>query len=673
MTLSLLATPAIATPVVPEPVATIKARDLPALPSAPVVRAKPPIPAQTLDSLADVAPHPSELAALNRRSKPSAFDPARSTPVDADTTPTRRVYENPDGSHTAQLQTRPVRYQDTTGTWRDFDVTPVAAPDGSLAAKSAPRAAKLGSRADGAVATVDTSAGPIVLSHPGVTTATAALDGDKVTYRKAVTGGRDLVMQLTPDGFKETVILADVVASPTYVDRFSVPAGVTARQGDQGVEFVDAAGQVVATFGGGFAFDASFPAGGAGTSAPVAVRLLAGPSRADSSATVEVSVDAAWLATPGRAFPVEVDPTFYQNTLASQGGGHDTYVTSGPWANSSFGTSTATVSGADPNYDVSRALMYFDLGTLPGANKVVTAANMQTYNFYSPTCANRQTHLYGLGGPFSDTTTWNTQPPVDGSVVSGSDFAWGASGCLSNWAGFDITALARRWITDGAPNYGVQLRASNEADPEAIRYYYSGEAYGSLTAPAIAITYNTLPNIATPKAPAQTDPSKPAVVNTATPRLEVYPTTDPDGDAVQYFFRITESADAEIGSKTEGLPTSNPYFDVPAGSLQDGVTYYWHAWTKDPTDWRFPDWVWSFRVDLRLGVGAQATDQVGPASVNLANGNLNVNIASPSLGTVGGPVGLSYAYNSQAQDNAGLTGSYYKTRPRAGPSPARRR
>lgn len=129
----------------------------------------------------------------------------------------------------------------------------------------------------------------------------------------------------------------------------------------------------MATFGGGFAFDAAFPAGGADTTAAVSTRLVAGPSAADASATVEVAIsDPAWLAKPGRAFPVKVDPSFWQNT--SSGQGRETYVTNGPYVNSSFGTSTAVVSGADPNYYVSRTLIYFNLGSLPAANKVVTSA-----------------------------------------------------------------------------------------------------------------------------------------------------------------------------------------------------------------------------------------------------------------------------------------------------------
>lgn len=203
--------------------------ELPALASSPAPTPPPERPERVFAGLDDVAPNPVELDALNRTAKPSAFDPARSTPVDAETTPTRRVFSNSDGSRTAQLNTRPVRFRDPAagGAWRDFDLTPVPAGDGTLVARSAPGAARLAGRAGGVVATVETSAGP---------------------------------------------------------------------------------------------------------------------------------------------------------------------------------------------------------------TKVVTAANLGIYNWYSPSCAPSQVDAYGLAGSFSDATTWNTQPATSGPVVASASFAHGASGCVPDWA-----------------------------------------------------------------------------------------------------------------------------------------------------------------------------------------------------------------------------------------------
>ncbi len=138
-----------------------------------------------------------------------------------------------------------------------------------------------------------------------------------------------------------------------------------------------------------------------------------------------------------------------------------------------------------------------------------------------------------------------------------------------------------------------------------------------------------------------------SVISTATPTFTVNPATDADGDTIYYWFRATTASDAETGFKAvdSGWVTTTSY-TAPAGALADGVTYSWHVWTYDGTAVGDPpNWVRSFRLDLRLGdKGPFPRDTVGPAQVNLVNGNLVVRAASPAFPTVDGPVGLSYVY-----------------------------
>ena len=47
-------------------------------------------------------------------------------------------------------------------------------------------------------------------------------------------------------------------------------------------------------------------------------------------------------------------------------------------------------------------------------------------------------------------------------------------------------------------------------------------------------------------------------------------------------------------------------------------------------------------------------------SVNLVSGNVATSVSTPALNTLGGPMGLTFAYNSQAPGRAGLLGSYYE-------------
>ena len=614
------------------------ARELPALGSSPAPKLRPEVPEGDTSN----PPLPGQAAPWAGR---AAFDPARSKPIESETTPTRRVYANPDGSRTAALSTAPTRYQDPAGAWRDLDLDLVPSPDGFLVAKASPDSPRLGGRADEAAATLATPAGPIALRHPGAASVNPSLKGEQATYAKALSGGRDLVMALRANAVEESVVVPNAGAGGTYTDEFALPEGVVAKAAAGGVEFATASGAVVASFGGGVAYDSADP-GGEGAATEVSVRL---ESQAPGVATVEVSVDPAWLTHPARVFPVTIDPTFSQTT--AQSGTVDTYVDNAT-PDTSYPNSTFLRAGLNGS-SIRRSLLRFDLASLADPTFAVVESHLSLYNDLAVTCTPQPLDVWGLAGSWTSTVTWNTHPPIDlaAGPVSTTSFSHGATGCPAAWQNVDVTALGRRWINDDAPNNGVLL-ATNEGQSTAYKRFTSGE---SANPPVLYVTYTRPPGQAAPVAPGDG-----ATVATATPTLSINAASDPDGDPVQYFFRATPSPDAETGAKVDSGWTTQTSFTPPVGSLLDGVTYYWHVWTSDGTASTFPDWVRSFSVDLGLGQReAVPDDEMGPVQVNLAKGNLHLSTASPSFPTVGGAVGLSYAYNSSTPPAPGLTGAYY--------------
>jgi RHS repeat-associated protein len=687
------------------------ANSLPPLPSQEPARAVPGL--EPVGDVADVPPHPSEQGQGRRPNPGGGFDPARSSFVDSETTPTRRVADNADGSKTLFVSAGPVRFQDPAAgdAWTDIDLSLVAGADGALVAKASPADARLGAQAVGDLATLQTAAGPIVLRHPDAGAAKAVVgSGDhdnEATYADTLPGGRDVVMSLTGAGIKENVVLADAGAPTTYLDELVLPPGVTARTGETGIELVDAKGEVVAHFKPGLAHDASFPAGGPAATTPVVLRLLdskasAAPTEASTPPTeasapttetsaptteaptvdavaepvanvavVEVSIDAAWLASR-TDFPVIVDPTIFPpvHTSASESG-RDTFVANGTYTNTDFsGWPTLYTGSSDNGVNVFRTMLSFDTSALPtGADVQVLSADVTLYNMSSPSCTQRSTEILGLGSALAAGTTWANQPAVSGDVLSAPSFAHGPTGCLGNFVPFDITALAQGWA-GGAANNGVALRAASVTDPQNFRGFYSSESGVPGSFPTLSITHNRPPRMPTPISPADG-----AVEHTLRPLLIIDPgvdPVDPDGDTASYFFRITDSPDAETGAKVAESSSfeAGVTFQPPVGALLEGVTYWWHAYSSDGVVYTFPDWEWSFRVDLGLGQDrATPTDDTGAASVNLASGNLVVGHASPALDTVGGPVGAGFAYNSSdpalARPSApwgaayGLTGSYF--------------
>ena len=94
--------------------------------------------------------------------------------------------------------------------------------------------------------------------------------------------------------------------------------------------------------------------------------------------------------------------------------------------------------------------------------------------------------------------------------------------------------------------------------------------------------------------------------------------------------------------------------------------YTWIVNSHDGNDANtFPTWKKTIRADLRLGAsGPSPFDNAGPVTVNMANGNANLSFASPTVQTLGGPMGMSFAYNSQEvkDANRGLTGEYFDAR-----------
>lgn len=176
----------------------------------------------------------------------------------------------------------------------------------------------------------------------------------------------------------------------------------------------------------------------------------------------------------------------------------------------------------------------------------------------------------------------------------------------------------------------------------------------------------------TTNTPAPTPPQSSAsipdesTISNLTPTLSASPVSDVNGDTVKYQFRVATGADGKSGAVVSSGWITSPIWQVPAGTLQDGGAYSWVVLTDDGYDKPEASWVGNFRVDLRIGAsGPSPTDTAGPVTVNLANGNVNLGFASPTVSTVGGPMGMSFSYNSLLSPTQyrGLTGSYYVANP----------
>jgi RHS repeat-associated protein len=174
-------------------------------------------------------------------------------------------------------------------------------------------------------------------------------------------------------------------------------------------------------------------------------------------------------------------------------------------------------------------------------------------------------------------------------------------------------------------------------------------------------TVNAPPGVPGPMAPGVDE-----VLTQLPVRFEASTITDPDGDAVRYQFQVAAGDDGQTGRlATSGWLTASGgtvSWTPPAGTLADGGAYSWVVRARDSVgadgSWSAPN---GFEVDLRLGRRATFPfDQLGPASVNLVNGNLVVDAGGPSYPTVGPPVGVGFSYNSQTPLLHGLTVRFHE-------------
>ncbi|MGW0422823.1 hypothetical protein [Streptomyces sp. NPDC003015] len=187
--------------------------------------------------------------------------------VDAETTPTQLVTARPDGTFTVEFDPEPVRVHLASG-WVPVDTDLTIAADGRLTPEAAADVTFSGGGAHDPLARITKDGKTYSVGSPW-TLPSPTLDGSTATYPD-VLPGTDLVVQATPDGFSENLVVKSRTAadSPELGSvRFPVSVdGVSAYDTPSGgAAFVDAQGQPVFTTGTAMMYDSSAAAAPATT------------------------------------------------------------------------------------------------------------------------------------------------------------------------------------------------------------------------------------------------------------------------------------------------------------------------------------------------------------------------------------------------------------------------
>ena len=354
------------------------------------------------------------------------------------------------GKLTTTISTEPLHYRDAAGRWQPID-TRIASSriDGY---EWAATANSFQTRFKGALAggylRLDVAGKPFVLSMAGAVAAAATVDGSALTYA-GMRPGVDLKYELSASAVKETLLLADATVPTAYRFTLATPLDTTAvPRADGSVELrVAGSREPLIVLPAPTVADA--PAGASDAAEPVReIAALAVAQVRPGLFNLDLSVDAGWLRSPQRRFPVALDPTFLiqpDSTDATFFGTCPTCV-GAQWPELWIGT------GASTAY---RAAVRFDLSAVPVGARVDTAE--LGARVVAGIVGTATTHGVDAHRITSAWTTSSALPSSDAAILASA--TWTSSvGDLR----FDVSSAVRGWHTGTLANHGVMLQRSSE-------------------------------------------------------------------------------------------------------------------------------------------------------------------------------------------------------------------
>ncbi|MEY2470287.1 MAG: hypothetical protein QOF21_2985, partial [Actinomycetota bacterium] len=510
-----------------------------------------------------------------------------------------KVFQLPNGDFQSDISQHPVHYKNAANKWATIDNHLVAGDTpGTFVNKANSWQVQFANSATGVAINADAGALAFAPAAPTDVVPVIGADGTSIVYRD-VWPNADLVYHVFSDRIEEDIVLNAPTSKSAFDFRITQDTATSEARGeaagaDDGLEFAD---PIVLD-----KQDQIVPA--------AKPTLTDGAPAADGTDVKTVSVDATWLAAqPASAYPLTIDPNVVVNDLDVV----QEVMYSGDRVSS---WSWYAGAGRDSGGGVYRSVVLFDYAWLGGAR-----IHNATVNFARLGGATTSSLMTVRGA-----TAWNFDGA--GPVLT--------SGNLTTSGSLGGSALANQfdqWISTYGSGGALMLQGN-----ESVTSYKWWDL-------SLTLTYNLPPDAADLVAPAEG-----ASVATLYPTLAVSPVTAQTGDpATTYRFQIFSTADG-TGTPVwdSALYLADRSVTVNSAALKDGVTYTWRGVTFDGIDSTLGP-VHSFKVNRRLGAdGTQATDAMGPLTVNLGNGNVMTSVATPSVATVSGSAGVSLSYNSTA-------------------------
>ncbi|MFF9607867.1 LamG-like jellyroll fold domain-containing protein [Streptomyces sp. NPDC014684] len=518
----------------------------------------------------------------------------------------------PDGTFAVELDPGPVRAKQASG-WVPVDTDLAETSSGEVEPKAA--AADIGFSDGGSsdpLARITQDGKTYSVSSPW-TLPKPTLSGSMATYPD-VLPGVDLVVQATPDGFSENLVVKTrEAAQSTDLSSIRFPVSVDGLSAHNthagGAAFIDDQGRSVFTTGTALMYDSSSTVA-SGQSAPTTTVSAAsyntttasakiadtsavadGPDPGARTTAMDVTVsndaltltpDQSFLQDPATTYPVVLDP---QTTSASLSGW--TTVWSSASSTSFWKTSHALGVGYDAWVDnkKARSLYQFDTHTLGG--KKILSATFTALEVWSANCTDKPVELWRTGS-ISSSTKWSAQPAWASHVDTVTTAKGYSSSCPGGNVSFDATTAVSYNAGKSTSTTTLGLRASDENDAIAWKQFASP----SDNKPTLSVTFVSKPSTPTgvkmssPSLACATTRATAVVIRDTTPTLTAAPkssdgsqsTLRPNFEVYKYDPDVTDPL-AGSGSPS-AYTTSGTAGTWTTPALTNGQTYWFRARTQ---------------------------------------------------------------------------------------------
>ncbi len=342
--------------------------------------------------------------------------------------------------------------------------------------------------------------------------------------------------------------------------------------------------------------------------------------------SIVIEVDKKWFNNqPKDSFPIIIDPTFSKTHSNSQMRSikSDGYQCDGSVCY--LNTGGLYHNGSQKYW---RNFFYFDFSVLSG-KKILNSKvdlNLKT----------------GIGGTTSK--RWVMLYPTNSVCYGCGEYNRRTSVKAGTYASFNNTNMMKYLLSKGKKKSWFAMKGE-EGQGYTFKPFHNAK---------ITVTYDTPTPISKPL-----EPRNKQIVTSKQVSLRAREVTDADGGKVRYYFRVATGTNAESGTIINSGWIDSPQWTIPDGILEDGMTYYWHVYTKENKQTN-PNWVSNFKVNLREGQdNTQTYDDLGNITANLATGNATFDVDTHSMNALGGSIGLNLTYNTPNKSKKGLIGEYW--------------